>query len=338
MAQFVSTFDSYDSNRLKEQYSDAIYNLDKTQTPLLSMLDRRTEDVKDPTWLTDTLAAPGDNAQIEADEYSYELREEPIRVKNYMQILRKAWRISKSQEALSKIGPQSDLGEYRRKFGIELKRDIELMLLKNQGSAVGNSNTPRRSAGLLAWLVTNVNRGTGGANGGYNTATGLVTAATNGTKRAFTKAILDDIIAKTRGGTTASNATILMVSSYNKRVFSSFMSDAGVVPLRTNVTASDQATLVAAADEFISDFGKVTVMYNYLMSLDPDSNLVRNAILLDTNMMDLAVLKGRDIQETTPAITGDAIPKVIITECCLYLKNEKAMGVAADLFGTSATV
>jgi hypothetical protein len=324
MAQFVSTMDTYDSSRQREEFSDEIYNIDKEQTPFLSMLDRRTIESKHPEWQTDTLNAPEDNAQIEADMFSYQIR--------------KAWQVSKSLEVVNKAGPKSELGVQRRKYGIELRRDIELMTLRNQGSAVGNSNTPRRSAGLLAWLTTNVNRGAGGSSGGYNAGTGLVSAAVNGTKRAFTKAILDDIVAKTKGGSTSSNATILMVSSWNKREFSKFMSDAGVVPLRTNVTANDQATLVAAADEIITDFGKLTVMYNYLMGLDPANDLVRNAILVDTNMVDLAVLNGRDIQEVSPAVTGDFTPKVLITECCLYLKNEKAFGVAADLFGTSATV
>ena len=54
----------------------------------------------------------------------------------------------------------------------------------------------RKMAGLAAWLETNTDRGTGGADGGYNEGTGFVVAATDGTQRAFARGQLDGVIRK----------------------------------------------------------------------------------------------------------------------------------------------
>ena len=72
------------------------------------------------------------------------------------------------------------------------------MSLNNVAANAGASGTARATAGFLHYLTTNVNRGTGGANGttsgsgeaGYPNA-----AATDGTARAITEAMLKGVIA-----------------------------------------------------------------------------------------------------------------------------------------------
>ncbi len=47
----------------------------------------------------------------------------------------------------------------------EVKRDMEKMAWDNVRAGAGGSGTARTTAGLPAFLTTNVERGTGGANG-----------------------------------------------------------------------------------------------------------------------------------------------------------------------------
>ena len=99
-------------------------------------------------------------------------------------------------------------------------------MLSNNASVAGSTTVARRSGGFRAWLASNDDLGAGGSSGGFNSGTGVVDAATNGTQRTFTKTLLDNAIEATykSGG----NPTVLMLAPYAKRVFSTFMSDANV--------------------------------------------------------------------------------------------------------------
>ena len=119
----------------------------------------------------------------------------------------------------------------------------------NVASLAGNDTTGRQSAGFPAWLTSNDSRGAGGSDGGYNSGTGVVDAATNGTQRAFTKSILDTVIAATyvSGG----EPSKMYMSPYNKQVFSSFMSDTDVAQFRYNA-GRGKNMIIASADRLVA--------------------------------------------------------------------------------------
>lgn len=211
------------------------------------MLDDVSSEIQGthPEWSLDSIRAPVlTNAQLEGDGYSYNAITATTRVGNYTQISRESFVVTKTQEIVSKAGPKSELGKERARAGIALKHDIEISMLSNNASVAGQT---RKSGGFRAWLATNDNFGATGASGGFNSGTGVVDAATPGTQRTFTKGLLDDTIETTykSGG----NPTIVMLSPYAKRVFSSFMSDANVATQRVNTSQTEQATIVGAADK-----------------------------------------------------------------------------------------
>jgi len=332
MAIATNTYLTFTSRRNREDFADAIYQITPEDTPFISMIGRESVESTHPEWSTDTLAAPNPaNAVVEGDEFTYGAVTATTRVGNYTQISRKEYIISRTQEKTLKAGPKSELGRQRRKKGVELRKDMESILLTNQASVAGNSTTARLLGGLPSWITTNDSRGASGADGGFSTGTGLTVAATNGDQRALSKALLDAGIASayTAGG----NPSIFMVSPYAKTKFTSFMSDAAVVPLRANASTSKQATLVGAADAYISDFGTIDVVPNRVMG--SSAALARNAWLLDPDFLDLGVFD--DIQEVKPAKTGDAEKRVLITEYTLKVNNEAAIGVVADIYGLTAS-
>lgn len=331
MAQATGTYSSYDITGAREELADVIYKIDPEETPLFSMLSKEKLSSKNPEWQTDTLATPAANAQIEGDEYSYSAPSATSRLKNYAQISWKTGIVTETADVVDKAGRERELTYQRLKRGVELRRDIEYVLLINQASVAGNDTTARQSAGFPAWLTSNDSRGTGGSDGGYNSGTGVVDAATNGTQRAFTKAILDTIheSAYSSGG----NPTTLMVSPYNKTVFASFMSDANVAEFRYAAKSSGKNTIVASADIYLGHFGEIMVKSNRQMATDATS--ARNALLIDPKYACIGTL--RPFATEYPAKTGDANKFVIKTEWALKMKNEAAHGVAADLFGLTAS-
>jgi hypothetical protein len=254
-------------------------------------------------------------------------------VGNYTQISDKKIMISRTQDHTLKAGRKSELAREIAKKGVELRTDMEAILLSNQASLAGSGNgaTNRKLGGFRAWIATNDS--VAGSSGGFNTGTGIVDAATNGSQRAFTKTILDAVILSTYNA--GGSPKTLMVSPYVKTVFSTFMADANVAPQRYETPSKGQTTIVAAADMYLSDFGPVSVVPNRQMAR-AGAAVARNAFLIDPRMVSLGVFD--DIQLAKPAKTGDAEKRVLVTEYTLLVNNEAAHGCAADLYGlTSST-
>ncbi|MBF9685025.1 SU10 major capsid protein, partial [Streptococcus pseudopneumoniae] len=76
---------------------------------------------------------------------------------------------------------------------------------------------------------------------------------------------------------------VIMLSNYNKQVFSRFLDDADVVPLRKELK-SGQATIVGAADTYLSDFGTLTVVPNVQMTR-AGATVARNVFVIDPGMV-----------------------------------------------------
>lgn len=333
MAQSANTYDSYDSNRNREEFANAIHMITPEETPLMSLLGREKVESRHPEWSTDTLATPvTSNQQLEGDEYNYSQITPTTRIGNYTEIARKSYIISRTQEKSLKAGPKSELGRERRKKGVELKKDMEASLLANKASVAGAAATARVAGGFAAWLTSNDSRGSGGSDGGFNSTTSVVDAATNGTQRAFSKAILDAVILSSynNGG----SPTTLMVSPYVKTVFSTLMQSANTPTIYNTVKGSEQATIYAAADTYRSDFGVIDVVPNRVMAA-VGATLARNALLIDPDMAAVGIFD--DIMEDRPAKTGDAEKRVLLCEFSLIMKNQAAHGIAADLYGMTST-
>ena len=314
----------------RETLGNIIENMSPQETPLFSVIGTETLESVKPEWLQTSLATPDkDNAKLEGDQYTYAAINQPARVGNFTQITRKDGIVSKTQDKVSKAGPATDSARAKREKGIELRRDIEASMLSNNASVGG---TTRKSGGLRAWLATNDLFGAGGSSGGYNAGTGVIDAATEGTQREFTKDLMDDALALAfaSGG----NPTIGMGSVYAKRVFSGFMSDPAIVPLRVMASPSEQAKLVGAADAYVSDWGTIDIIPNRVMTLV--TGLARNFYFLDPAQLKKGWL--RPIAEDPDVVpNADANPFVIICEWTLINRNEKAHAVVADIFGLTAS-
>lgn len=328
MAIIANTFQSTGAKTNREELSDVVNRITPEDTPIYSMIGKGTCDSTHPEWIIDSLRAPGANVQTEGDEYIFNAIQAPQRVGNYTQIFRDSFIISNTQERVSEAGDVLKVREQKLKVGIALRKDVEFSIVSNVGSVGGAT---RVSAGLPAWVTTNASRGATGANGGFNTGTGLVAPATNGTQRAFTKALLDNALAAAYSA--GANVRELVTAPYVKSVFVSFMSDANVAPFRASVSRNGDNVMVATADIYRGPYGEAAIVPNRVMS--QSAATARNAFLLDRDMVEWLWL--RRIQEDRGiAKTGDADKRVLIGEGTLKVRNEAGIGVIADIFGLTA--
>lgn len=335
MAQLANTFESYDAVGNREELADMIWNLDPDETPFMSLIGRKSVKSVHPEWQTDGLAAINlNNNYAEGAEFVIDASSATTRVGNYCQISQKTLSVTRTQEATDKAGRSSEMAYQVAKRSSELKRDMEAILLSNQASNAGTGNgaTNRLTGGFRAWLASNDSLGSTGASGGFNTSTNLVDAATNGTQRAFDKSILDAVILSTynNGG----NPTTLMVSPYVKTVFSGLMDGSDVAAPRYMSKTGKDNTIIASASIYASDFGDITVVPNRQMAI-AGATIARNAFLVDPKMVKVGIFD--DIKIEKLAKTGDGEQRAMVCEYTLLVNNEKAHGVAADLFGLTAS-
>lgn len=330
MAVVANTFQTTSAVGNREELSDVVSRITPEDTPIYSMIEKESFKTTHPEWETDALAAPAQNIQLEGDEYTFGATTPAVRMGNYTQIMRKDGIISGTQDATDNAGSVEQVKYQKLKKAVELRKDVEFAIVDTNASVGG---TTRESGSLSTWITTNVSRGATGANGGYNSGTGLTVAPTNGTQRAFTKTMLDGVMQQ--GYTSGANFRHLFVSPYVKSVFVTFMSDTNVASFRYAASSGKNNSIVANADVYEGPFGKVVVHPNRVMA--GSATLARNAFLVDTEFLKWGWF--RKIKEDKEvAKTGDAKKFVMLGEGALKVTNERGLGVVADVFGlTSST-
>jgi hypothetical protein len=169
MAVNAGTFKTYEAKGIREELSNIIYNISPEETPFMSNAGRGKISSVLFEYQQDSLAAPdAANQQLEGDDPAvFDTSNATVRMTNYAQISRKTLSISGTEEVVDKAGRKSELAYQQSKKGSELKRDIEGLLLSNTAANAGAAGVARKTAGLPAWVKTNVSFGATGVNPVY---------------------------------------------------------------------------------------------------------------------------------------------------------------------------
>jgi hypothetical protein len=314
----MAAYDRYTAIGAREDLTDVIYDISPTDTPIMSSIGKTKATSVYHEWQTDSLAAATtNNALVEGASATEASISPTTRLGNYTQIVGKTVMVSGTLLASDLAGRKSEMAYQLAKASSEIKRDIETIITANQGQAVGSSGSQARKMGsLLSYIKSNTNVSAGTTAGGDPTTLGVSTR-TDGTTRTFTETILKDVVSQvfTSGGT----PSVLMVSPALKQVVSGFT---GLAAQRYQVPTSGQATILAGADLYQSDFGVLQIVPNRFMR-------TRDALVLDPEYAALAYL--RPFQTNDIAKVGDAEKKQILAELTLEVRNEAAHGGAFDL-------
>lgn len=315
MALPSNTFTTYDSIGNREDLTDDIYRVAPTETPFTSSVQNagRAKAVNHE-WQTQDLApASTSNAVLEGDDATTDATTPTVRLGNICQISDKVARVTGTQQAIDKAGRDNELSYQVALKKLELKRDMESILLNNQAKVAGDGSTARKLAGIESWIKTNTSKGTAGGAADPSAADGTGTR-TDGTQRAFTETQLKTVLQSiwTNGG----SPDTIMVGGFNKQVMSTFTGRS------TPTEDAKSKKIVAAVDVYESDFGALKIVPNRFMR-------ARSALILQMDMWALAFL--RNMKEVDLAKTGDSERKQIITEWTLEARNEKASGGVFDL-------
>lgn len=324
MAQPANTFDTYVARGNREDLQDKIYMVSPEKTPVLSAGRRFKATAKLHEWQRDSLATPNkDNAVIEGDDRTGTALVATERVANLAQLFDKVAIVASSQKA-SNLAGRSDEMKYQiaTKAIPELKRDIEAMVVSSNVGLAGSSTVARKSGGLGVMIYTNVSHGTSGATAAHTSGAPL-TAVTAGTPRAFTEAQLRAVMQLIYTNSGEMPSMVSMTPSH-KGAFSTF---AGIAINRNTVSIgkSEQARIVGGADIYMSDFGQLTIVPNYVQATANPSV----ALILNPEYYGVAYFQ--DFNTVALAKTGHTDKEMVCAEVIVVVTSQTAHGKIADL-------
>jgi hypothetical protein len=315
MALPTNTFPTYDAVGNREDLADKIYRVEQMDTPFVSGIDTGSATAVLHEWQTQALRAAAQNANLEGDDAVTNARTATVRLGNYAQIADEVARVTGTQQSVEHAGRDDEMAYQEMLAGLELKRDIEYILVGlNTAKVAGGSGTARKTASLLSWVGTNDDLGATGAS--PTTLDGAATRG-DGTQRAFTEARLKTVLQLiwASGG----KPDTIMLGGFNKQVMSTFTGRG------TPTEDTKSKKIVASVSAYESDFGRT------LKVIANPQQRARDGWVLQMDMWKLCYLPGRKFVSKPLARTGDSERRQIITEFALEACNEKSSGLVADL-------
>lgn len=309
----------------REDLLDKIFNTAKTDTPITSAMGRTTATSDFHEWQTDSLAAVDPASKmVEGDDATLAVLTGTSRLGNHLQTFNAAVGVSRRANIIKKAGRATEMGYQKGKAMLQMKRNIEGMVLSpTQVAIAATVSVAGQSGGLGVQCVSNPLHNGAGATAAWTS--GAPTAAiTAGTNRTWTKTLLDTSCQNVFT-TSGSFPEMLVVSPNHKTMFSAF---ASVAQNRIDVKGgkNSQATIVGGAEVYLSDFGGISVIPHYILA---GAGFSDTAYLLNTDYLDLAFLDG--FQTSPLAKTGDSERVLITADCALAVRAPTAQAKITNL-------
>lgn len=313
MAKVTSAVATYDVTTNREDLADAVYRITPTDTPFMTSVPRAKATAVLHEWSTQALSSINTaNARLEGDALTRATSTTPARRQNYCQISSRDATVTGTQRAVNPAGIDDMMAYQMSLKALELRRDMEAILLGNTGQNAGATATARTLRSFNAWISGSGSRGANGADS--TAATAAATDGTTGDIRTLGEDMLKDAIkdAFDAGG----NPTMALVGTFNKQKISTFT---GRSSSRQNV---DSDTILGAASIYASDFGDIKIVPNR-------TQRGRDVFVVDPTKVAVAYLRAFEPQEL--GRVGDAYTRDLISEYTLEMRHPGAHALIADL-------
>lgn len=353
----------------REDLANFISMISRDETPFLSSIGKTKATAILHEWQTDELALPGSNAVVDGVSFataSAAQAAEPYRTRiaNMSQINSKTATVTGTKRAIDQAGVADEYAYQIKKRGIELKRDIEWDLVHSGNSYVtagtrkmagyqgfinhwydttAGSTTTNGIAGSVPSPTLIVDGNGNAAAAAFNSTTGTLyrvptvsgigtagAQVTGATLTPLTLIAVDNLMQNIyqNGG----KASRVMLSPANRKAFSAKVQAVS----NTRRTIDDGGKLRQSIEIYMSDFGDIQVVPNYIMGMTDGKAGTLSArdyygLVYDPMWFARAVL--RPLQEVELGQTGDSIIGQILEEGSFEVKNPKGSGLIVGLNG-----
>jgi hypothetical protein len=316
---------------VREDVMKRVWQVDNIPLPFTDRIKSGTADQEYTEWTIKELAAVDlNNAVVDGADVTGNNTKTGIRQGNHCQESIKVVRVSDRAVASDTIIYDNELAGQLADRQKEEKRDIEGISLSQQASVADDGNTiAGKSAGLGAWLITNISAGATGAHPGFQAGTKLVTAPTPGTKRALTEALLDSVtLSVYNNGGDEDNRLAVMMRPPVKTLISDYAygNTAKIAALQRQVSG-EQGQAIGSIDMWRTDFGYLELVPNRLQPVTAAAT--STVFFINFDYVELAFLHGIYVKPL--ATTGLAENRLIAADWTLKVLNEKAHGAVFDV-------
>ena len=352
----------------REDLASFISMITRDETPFMSSIGKTKCTSIFHEWQADKLEAPGNSRVAEGYDYADPVTPNAAvtdqagpevrvvgpsrtRLGAYCQINAKTIAVSGTRRAIDQAGVADEYAYQLKKRGTEMRRDIEHDLVQSvniSSASSADSDSPfnvaiRTMPSFRAWI--NVNRaqtsyGNAGGTVVLNNATEIGTATNQGigtfvathtgnsSKVSLSLSDIDQVMQNIyeEGG----KASRIMVSPKLRRDFSDLLvTDTGV---RRNI--DEKGKLRQSVDVYMSDFGDLMVIPNYIMGLSTSATEADNlaneaAFIYDPQWFSMGTL--RPMQEVQVGQKGDSTVGMFVEEQTFMCKNALGCGAIYGL-------
>jgi hypothetical protein len=321
----------------REDLANFITMITREETPFISSIGKTKATAIYHEWQTDELAAPGNSRLAEGTDFdsgSVTVGPHRTRLGNYTQINGKQLAVSGTRRAVDQAGVADEYAYQLKKRGTELRRDVEFDVVQSYN--VASASGTRSMGGYQAFVNDGATVNYVGdfeapttTNAGTGTVTGVDSA--DNTRGALALSDIDAVMQKIyeEGG----KATRVMLSPKLRRDFSDLIQSESNV--RRNVDESGK--LRQSVDVYMSDFGDLMVVPNYIMGLSNDVDFGNGdvdvadfaALIYDPMWFNIATL--RPLTEVDVGQKGDSTVGMMVEETTLEVRNPKGCGAIYGL-------
>lgn len=317
MPKVTNAYVTYNAQGNREDLSNAIYNIDPFDTPVMSMARRRNAKNRTFDWQTEHLpVVDANNAQLEGFELSRSASTPTRRLTNVTQISVRDATVSGSQENADAAGKGSEMAHQMAMKSKVLKSDMETITCSRQARVDGDDSGPtaRKTEAVCHWIARAVdkNSNAGAAVVGYTSslpsvATDAFAAVAAGNQVTMTEVLVGDAMQQTYnlGG----NPDTMVVPPAIKRTVSTFAGR------NTTQVIVGKTEVVQTVDIIATDFGRIKVIPSRWIPTDV-------SLLLDPDYVAIAFY--RNFRQYPIAKIGDAETRMILAEWGVEMRNPLA--------------
>ncbi|HEX5211622.1 MAG TPA: DUF5309 family protein [Pseudolabrys sp.] len=317
MPKVTNAFTTYQATANREDLSNAIYNIDPFDTPVMSAIRRRNVKNRIFDWQTEFLPIVNpNNAQVEGFSLANQPAQPTIRVNNVTQISERDATVSGTQEEADAAGKGSEMAHQMALASKVLKSDMETILCSRQARNDGNDTGPtaRTTEAFSHWLGRAVDKHSNPAAAVAGVATGLPVLATDAFAApagASQIEVSEDMLgdAMQQGYTNGASPSLWIVPPGPKRTISTFTGRS------TTQVLVGKTEVVSTIDVIATDFGRIKVAPSRWVPIDV-------GLLIDPDYAALAYF--RAFRQYLMARTGDAETRMIVVEWGLEMRNPLA--------------
>jgi hypothetical protein len=314
VAKVTNAFTTYNAVGNREDLSNAIYNIDPFDTPVMSSIRRRNVKNRIFDWQTEHLPlVDGNNAQQEGFLLANSAATPTVRLNNVTQISKRDASVSGSQEEVDAAGKGSEMAHQMALISKVLKSDMEFITCSRQGRVDGDDTVPtaRKTEAFPHWVARAVDKNSATGTTVAGVVTGLPVASGDawaaiaaGSQISVSETMLND--AMQAAYTNGASPTIWVLPPGPRRTVSSFTGRS------TTQVLVGKTEVVSTVDIIATDFGRIKVMPSRWVPTDL-------GLLIDPDYAAIAYF--RAFRQYLLARVGDAETRMIVAEWGVEMRN-----------------